>query len=158
MHQRLTGTDEHVVFWTLRACAYPWELCDGLACAIVSSARMKNFGMRAGEIRVRNADVKRKLDVDEFSDSLSCDSDLYFFEGCHDNSSEAESSCVESDFQTLAQSNSNAMRARVERAQAPNMYVHNPDVQMLCRIDEFADVDVDAHSDDSFCTCNSEIC
>ena len=97
-------------------------------------------------------------DVDEFSDSLSCDSDLYFFEGCHDNSSEAESSCVESDFQTLSQSNSNAMRARVERAQAPNMYVHNPDVQMLCRIDEFADVDVDAHSDDSFCTCNSEIC
>ena len=64
-HQRLTGLDPHGVFWTLRACAYPWELCERLAAAIVSAARMKVFALRACEIEVRNAYGVRKVDVDE---------------------------------------------------------------------------------------------
>ena len=60
----LTGTDVHGVFMTLRACAYPWALCDRLSAALLSAARLKLLAERADGLKagvdLRNASVLRR--------------------------------------------------------------------------------------------------
>ena len=109
-HVRLTGTDPHGVFWTLRACAYPWPLCEKLASALIGAVRWKRFAERAGELKVnvggveRNAtSVERKSDGDDASSLASfcsLESVLSDFEATHAEppGRVVKSSCVDESF------------------------------------------------------------
>ena len=79
-HIRLTDTDAHGGFWTLRACAYPWPLCDRLFAALVYAARMKAFAERAGVLKVsvglRNAISGLRKEDDEMLSEFSLIDDV----------------------------------------------------------------------------------
>ena len=167
-HIRLQGTDAHGVFWTLRACAYPWPLCDQLATALINAARSKNFAERAGEFDVelglkRNASVKRKLEDESSSTAsflsvCSIESLLQGLEGQQPgkNFCAVDSSCVDLPFQKLGtKDSSNSTREECVQDMSTNMYVDNIAVRDV-KCDVGFDInDQDNDDDKSFCSCFS---